>query len=426
MAHLASSWAYRQAHTQGKCACGQSPSCSGSPNLANEDKWRPSPEGFLDRPFGSFAVCINCMRAAKADADKRAEEIAEKRLHNSPHPLRTRRDLKGTPARPAAPRRRSEIDRLHSSYRTDAGRSSVPPNYDARPAFPTSARRGPAQPMETSPRPADVADDDDDSSDGVAPAPDAEAPVEEALNTSEDMASGSEGEAPDEPPRPPPHRVTTRAAPFGDEVAPDGLPVKWPTRGRQTVDSQSQETLVHMVRTLLPLNKQRLDVAARLKTAETRVSTLTQENLRLLEENRTLRGEAASDENEDGWRRSATSKLEKKGLSNFPLLLAKAVAQNRIPLYDAADGPSSITAYLLDDIARNAFAEHTSRFRYHKETKLFWATASLMPSAKKAVSFIGGPRGLGTGKTGPTRHSKANLLGVPSDKQNRDTIRYVC
>lgn len=280
--------------------------------------------------------------------------------------------------------------------------------------------------MEASPRPADVADDEDNSSDGVAPASDAEAPVGEALNTSEGVASGSEGEAPDAPPRPPPHRVTTRAAPFGDELAPDGLPVKWPTRDGHNLVSLEQETLADMVRTLLPLNKQRLDVAARLKTAETRVSTLTQENLRLLEENRTLRGEAASDENEDGWRRLATSKLEKKGLSNFPLLLAKAVAQNCIPLYDAADGPSSITAYVLDDIARNAFAEHTSRFRYHKETKLFWATASLMPSAKKAVSFIGGPRGVGTGKTGPTRHSKANLLGVPSDKQNRDTIRCVC
>ena len=69
MAHLGTSEAYRLAHRQGGCACRQSPSCLGQPCLANMAKWRSSPEGFLGRLFGYYAVCDNCKRYAKADAD---------------------------------------------------------------------------------------------------------------------------------------------------------------------------------------------------------------------------------------------------------------------------------------------------------------------------------------------------------------------
>ena len=157
MAFAPSNSAYQAARRQGRCASGRSQSCAGLPNLSNMANWRFAPAGFDRERAPPSAICKNCGRYAKADAAKRAQELAAKRLHNSPHPLRTRRDRKSTPARPPAPRRRSEMDRLHSGYRFDNGRSSEPPNYDKRPAFPTSARRGPVQPMETTMTPLTVA-----------------------------------------------------------------------------------------------------------------------------------------------------------------------------------------------------------------------------------------------------------------------------
>ena len=81
--------AYQKALRQDGCACGQSPSCLRQPGPSNMAKWRSSPEGFLGRSFGSYAVCDNCKRYAKADADKRAEELAAKRLRDSPFVPRT-------------------------------------------------------------------------------------------------------------------------------------------------------------------------------------------------------------------------------------------------------------------------------------------------------------------------------------------------
>ena len=419
--------AYQKALRQDGCACGQSPSCLRQPGPSNMAKWRSSPEGFLGRSFGSYAVCDNCKRYAKADADKRAEELAAKRLRDSPFVPRTRSDRRSTPARPAAPRYRPEKDRLHSGYRTDAGRSSIPPNYDARPAFPTSARRGPAQPMEESPRPDDVAVDDDDSFGDFEGCPGTGALVADLM--SHGTASSYEGDSDDDlgPPPPPPVLRPRPARVPEEDLLGDGLPKDWPLRSGQNIKSiKDPKELQEMVRTLLVRHHKLVETDARLEAVQKRRSALELELRELRPKYDMLRSVLEEDETDAGLLRHAKFKLKNAGMNDFPLLLARAVAEGRIPVSHHGRGLSAATAWFLNDVAHNSLEDHISAFRYSETTKKLCVAASEARSGRACLDVLRGPGCLGGGKTGPVAGAALNLLGVPSSDAIWEFRRYFC
>lgn len=419
--------AYQKALRQGGCACGESESCAGSPGPANAGDWRWSPECFNGRPSCSFAHCKACTRYAKAAAEpflERREEQRLKRGRDSPFVAQTRSSLKPTPSRQQT--KRGAHDLLVTSFRQD--RYDAPVNWDARRSTSSSASTRRGQTVEESPRrPDDVAVDDDDSFGDFEGCPGTGALVGDLL--SHGTVSSYEGDSDDEletPPSPPVLRERPVRVPE-QELHADGLPMNWPLRSHQTVESITDpKELQVMVRTLLGRHHKLVATEARLEAVEKRKSALELELRELRPKYHRLRSILEEDETDAGLFRQARFKLENAGMNDFPLLLARAVAENRIPVSHHGKGVSATTAWFLNDVAHNSLQDHLSAFRYSDTIKKLCVAASEARSGKACLDVLRGPGCLGGGKTGPVAGADLNLLGVPSSDAIWEFRRYFC
>ena len=419
--------AYQKALRQGGCACGESESCAGSPSPANAGDWRWSPECFNGRPSGSFAHCKACTRYAKAAAEpflERREEQRLKRGRDSPFVAQTRSSLKPTPSRQQT--KRGAHDLLVTSFRQD--RYDAPVNWDARRSTSSSASTRRGQTVEESPRrPDDVAVDDDDSFGDFEGCPGTGALV--AGPMSDGTASSYEGDSDDDlgPPPPPPVLRPRPPRVPAEELHVDGLPKDWPLRSGQNIKSITDpKELQEMVRTLLVRHHKLVETDARLEAVQKRKGALECELRELRPKYDRLRSVLEEDETDGGLLRQARFKLENAGMNDFPLLLARAVAENRIPVSHHGKGISATTAWFLNDVAHNSLQDHISAFRYSETIKKLCVAASEARSGKACLDVLRGPGCLGGGKTGPVAGAALNLLGVPSSDAIWEFRRYIC
>jgi hypothetical protein len=167
--------------------------------------------------------------------------------------------------------------------------------------------------METSPHPDDVAVDDDDSFGDFEGCPGTGALVGDLM--SHGTASSYEGDSDDEfetPPTPPVLRERPARVPE-QELHADGLPIVWPLRSHQTVESITDpKELQVMVRTLLVRHRKLAETEPRLKAVEKRKSALELELRELRPKYDRLRSILEEDETDAGLLRQARFKLEKQ------------------------------------------------------------------------------------------------------------------